>query len=270
MVALSGSSDVIAALLADPRSALVAVDFDGTLAPIVARPEDARPAAGALDVLAALAERLGGVAIVSGRGAQEVVDLAGVGEIAGLSVAGHYGLQQWRGGVLTSPEPVPGIALARARLAEVLEGADPGVRVEDKMHSLAIHTRNASHPDIELAALEPRLEDLADACGLEAVHGRYVIELRPRGVDKGSALRSLIADVDARIVVFIGDDIGDLPAYDVVETLRAEGAVAGLTVASVDPHDADAPGQVEARADLVLAGPTAVVAWLGGLVAMLP
>jgi trehalose 6-phosphate phosphatase len=263
------SPDVVAALLADPGSALLAVDFDGTLAPIVARPEEARPADGTRDVLAALASRLGAVAIVSGRGAEDVVRLAGVADVAGVRVLGHYGLQQWHDGEVTSPDPVPGIALARARLSDVLEGADAGVRIEDKVHSLAVHTRGASHPDTELAALEPALEGLADACGLEAVLGRYVIELRPRGTDKGSALRALIESSGAGVVIYIGDDLGDLPAYDVLAALRADGSVTGLAIASVDPHDADVPPQVAERADMVLEGPTAVVAWLAGIAAML-
>lgn len=266
----SGSPDVVAALLADPRSALLAVDFDGTLAPIVARPEDARPVAEARDVLTELALRLGTVAIVSGRPAEEVVRLAGLGAACRVRVLGHYGLQVWRDGIVTTPEPAPGVAIARDRLGGVLEGADAGVRVEDKRHSLAVHTRGAAHPDTELAGLEPALEALADACGLEAVAGRYVIELRPPGTDKGSAVRDLIAQTAARIVIFIGDDLGDLPAYDVIERMREEEAIVGLTVASVDPADTDAPPEVAERADLVLEGPIAVVAWLAGLAAMLP
>jgi trehalose 6-phosphate phosphatase len=265
----SSPQDVVAALLAEPRAAVLAVEFDGTLAPIVARPEDARPVDEAREVLAALAARLGGVAIVSGRAADEVVRLADVAAIAGLRVLGHYGLQQWRDGVVASPDPVPGVAVARARLGDLLEGADAGVRVEDKQHSLAIHTRGASHPDIELAGLEPSLEALADACGLEAVAGRYVIELRPPGTDKGSALRALIDEVGARVVVYIGDDLGDIPAYDVIDALRADRTIAGLTVASVDPADTDTPPEVAERADMMLEGPTAVVAWLSGLLAML-
>jgi trehalose 6-phosphate phosphatase len=266
---LSNQPDAVAALLADPGAALVAVDFDGTLAPIVARPEDARPADGASDVLAALAARLGTVAIISGRAAEEVVQLAAVADVPGLRVLGHYGLQQWYDGEVRTPPPVPGIAVARARLADVLEGADAGVRIEDKVHSLAVHTRGAAHPDTELAALEPALEGLADACGLEAVLGRYVIELRPRGTDKGSALRALVESTGARVVIYIGDDLGDLPAYDAIDALRADGVIVGLSVASVDPSDADVPPQVAARADMVLDGPTAVVAWLGGIAAML-
>lgn len=265
----SRPQDVVAALLADARSAVLAVDFDGTLAPIVARPEDARPVDGAADVLTKLAGRLGAVAIVSGRPAAEVARLSGIESAPGVRVLGHYGLQQWQDGVVISPDPVPGIAIARARLDDVLEGADPGVRVEDKVHSLAIHTRGASHPDAELAGLEPALEALADACGLEAVPGRYVMELRPRGTDKGSAVRELVEATEARVVVYIGDDLGDLPAFAVIEAMRADAAIAGLTVASVDPADTDAPPEVANRADMVLDGPTAVVAWLGGLVSML-
>ena len=102
--------DVVGALLREPGAALVAVDFDGTLAPIVARPEDARPASGAIEVLAALAARLGVVAIVSGRPAAEVVELAGLPDNSPVRVLGHYGMQRWRAGVLETPDPVPGIA----------------------------------------------------------------------------------------------------------------------------------------------------------------
>jgi trehalose 6-phosphate phosphatase len=266
---MSSPQEVVTALLAQPRAALVAVDFDGTLAPIVARPEDARPVPEARETLAALARHLGGVAIISGRAVDEVVRLADLESVSEVRVLGHYGLQQWHDGVVRSPDPVPGVALARARLRDVLEGADPGVRVEDKVHSLAVHTRGASHPDVELAGLEPSLEALADACGLEALPGRYVMELRPPGTDKGSAVRGLIDETAARIVVYIGDDLGDLPAYDVIDALRGEGTIAGLTVASVDPADADIPPEVAERADMTLEGPTAVVAWLAGLLAML-
>jgi trehalose 6-phosphate phosphatase len=65
-------------------------------------------------------------------------------------------------------------------------------------------------------------------------------------------------------VLYAGDDLGDLPAFDVVDELRATGAN-GLTVASVDPVLDDAPRELAARADLVLAGPTEVVAFLAAL-----
>jgi trehalose 6-phosphate phosphatase len=263
------TGDAVAALLSDPASALIAVDFDGTLAPIVARPEDARAAQGAVEVLTELAARVGAVAIISGRAAAEVVELAALTPESSLLVLGHYGLQSWRAGLLTTPTPVEGVARARSLLADLLRDADPGVRVEDKTHSLAVHTRAAGDPAGSLETLRPGLLRIAQACGLEAVPGRYVVELRPPGSDKGGALRQLAAELGSRTVIYVGDDMGDLPAYAVVDQLRRDSGVAGLTVASVDPADSDAPPEVAARADLVLAGPTAVVAWLAGLAAML-
>jgi trehalose 6-phosphate phosphatase len=266
---MTGSPDAVEALLADPASALVAVDFDGTLAAIVSRPEEARPAEGAVEVLTALASRIGGVAIISGRGVAEIVALAGLTDGSSVRVLGHYGLQSWRAGSTTSPPPAEAIEQARTRLADRLAHADPGVQVEDKTHSLAVHTRGAMDPAAALEALRPGLVELADDLDLEAVPGRYVIELRPPGVDKGGALRRLVDELGSRTVVYIGDDLGDLPAYDAVDLLRDEAGIVGLTVASVDPVDTDVPTTVAARADLVLAGPTAVVAWLSGLVEML-
>jgi trehalose 6-phosphate phosphatase len=256
----------LAAVLADPARAVVAVDFDGTLAPIVTRPEDARPAPGALDALAALSDRVGAVAVVTGRGALDVIQLGSLDSIARLHVLGHYGLEEWRDGELTSPDPDPGVEEVRRRLPDVLATAPDGVHVEDKHHSLVVHTRPAADPAAALAELTPALELLADETGLETVPGRYVVELRPRGVDKGHAIHRVASERSAGAVVYIGDDLGDLAAFDAVAALRADG-VPGLTVASVDPALDDAPRDLAARADLVLDGPADVVAWLTGLAA---
>jgi trehalose 6-phosphate phosphatase len=254
----------LAAVLADPRHAVVAVDFDGTLAPIVGRPEDARPATGALDALAAVAAAVGTCAVVTGRGAGDVVALAGLDSVPHLHVLGHYGLEEWVDGRLTAPDPDPGVEVARSRLPDVLAAAPPGVHVEDKGQSLVVHTRPAADPAAALAALAGPLGELAGATGLETVPGRFVIELRPAGVDKGLAVRRLA--LGRRAVLYIGDDLGDLPAYDAVEALRADG-VSGLTVASVGGDDA--PAELAARADLLLDGPDAVVAFLRGLASVL-
>jgi len=77
------------ALLADPRHALVAADYDGTLAPIVARPQDARPQPGALPALSALAGEVGTVAVITGRPAADAVALGGLDTVPGLVVLGH-------------------------------------------------------------------------------------------------------------------------------------------------------------------------------------
>jgi trehalose 6-phosphate phosphatase len=254
------------ALLADPRSAVVAVDFDGTLAPIVERPEDARPAEGALAALSALCERIGTCAVVTGRAATEAVRLGGLDGVRHLQVLGHYGLQRWADGRLDSPAPLPAIEQARPLLADLVTAAADGVHLEDKEHSLVVHTRPAADPTAALAGLQPRVAEIAARLGLEVVPGRFVVELRPPGVDKGLAVRRLLDEHDARVALYVGDDLGDLPAYDAVESLRARGG-AGMTVASLG---SDAPPELADRADLVLDGPDAVVAFLTELAAALP
>jgi len=256
----------LAAIVADPARAVVAVDFDGTLAPIVTLPEDARPAAGALDALRALADRVAAVAVVTGRAANEVVAIGGLDVVPHLRVLGHYGLEEWLDGELQSPDPLPAIDEARMRLRPMLAQAPPGVHVEDKRHSLVVHSRPAADPAGSLGRLTPALERLAEELGLEAVPGRMVLELRPAGVDKGVAVRRVLDEVSAAAVLYAGDDLGDLAAFGAVEEARA-GGTAGVTVASVDPASIDAPPELAARADLVVPGPSAVVELLTALAA---
>lgn len=261
--------DAIASLLADPASSLIALDYDGTLAPIVARPEDARPAQGVIEVLSLLAVSVGQVAVISGRAADEVVALGGLAVIPGIRVLGHYGLQSWHSGALSSPDPVPGVDVARSRLPDLLATAPAGVYVEDKHHSVAVHTRPAAAPQEALDELIPALWALAAETGLEAVPGKYVMELRPPGVDKGTALRELIAAVGARAVIYAGDDVGDLPAFRVLADGRERDGIAAMSVAVIVPGARDVPAALRDAADLVLPGPDGVVAWLTGIAAML-
>ena len=263
--ATAAGERALAAVLADPARSVVAVDFDGTLAPIVERPEDARPTPGAVEVLHALAGRVGRCAVVTGRAAEDVVRLGGLADVPALHVLGHYGLEEWVAGTLTTPPPHPGVAELRRRLPDLLAGAPRGVHVEDKTHSLVVHTRPAAEPAAVLEELRPRLEALAAELGLETVPGRLVVELRPPGVDKGEAVRRLVEDYGARAVVYLGDDLGDLAAFAAVEELRTHGGVPGLTVASVDPALDDHPRELAEQADLVLDGPVDVVRWLGAL-----
>jgi trehalose 6-phosphate phosphatase len=260
-------ADARAALLADPGSALIALDFDGTLAPIVDRPESARLVPGGHEVLTRLAGAIGGLAVISGRAADDVVRLGDLDTIPGLRVLGHYGLQTWRDGVLSTPPPAAGVDLARGRLPALLAQGPVGAYLEDKEHSVAVHTRPADDPQAALDQLAPALRELAAAAGLEAVPGRYVVELRPPGVDKGTALRELVAELGVTTVIYVGDDVGDLPAFRAVAELRAAGQ-AGLAVAAVSRAE-EVPAELRAAADLELPGPVAVVAWLADIAAQL-
>jgi len=243
------------ALLAAPERALVATDFDGTLAPIVADPADSRLAEGGLAVLRRLAAAVGTLAVVTGRPAATVVELGGLDAVPGLVVEGQYGAERWRDGELTVPDPPPGLAAMRTELPALLAGADPGVWVEDKGIALAVHTRRAADPDGALAALDVRLRELAARHGLDVHPGRAVLEIRSSSTDKGTVLRRLVEAARPGAVLFAGDDRGDLPAFEVVERLRADG-VPGVTVGV---RSAEAP-EVADRADLAVDSPAGVLA----------
>ena len=252
----------LAAIAASPARALIATDYDGTLAPIVDDPAAAVPAPGAAAALARLASRVGTVAVITGRAAAEAVSLGGLAQVPGLIVLGHYGAQRWQAGELTAPPAPPGVQVVRAALPALLTelGAPEGTAVEDKGTALAVHTRRAADPAAALALLREPLRRLAGHAGLTVEPGRLVLELRPPGMDKGAALRALAAERAAGAVLFCGDDLGDLAAFAAVRELRAEG-IPGCAVASQSPESP----QVAAAADLVVDGPSGIVRLLSAL-----
>jgi trehalose 6-phosphate phosphatase len=258
------------ALLDQPSSALVALDFDGTLAPIVADPAQARAHPEAVDALSALAPRIGHLAVVTGRPAATAVEYAGlrgVPALAGLVVLGHYGLERWDADTdqFSAPPPPPGVDIVRRRLPDLLASLGAAeAYVEDKGSSLGVHTRRMREPQEAFDRLRGPLQRLADEAGLALEPGRLVLELRPPGVDKGGALRALVEQLGARTVVFAGDDLGDLAAFDAVDELRTQGR-AGLLVCSGSTEEA----ALAERADVVVDGPEGVVALLRSLAAML-
>ncbi|MDF6044007.1 trehalose-phosphatase [Streptomyces sp. JH14] len=260
----------LAALLARPDRAVVALDFDGTLADIVPDPEQARAHPGAVPALAALAPKVASVAVITGRPAGVAVRHGGFAGVPGLDhlvVLGHYGAERWDAvsSTVHAPAPHPGVAAARAELPGVLDlfGSWHGTWIEEKGQALAVHTRRAADPQAAFDALRAPLGDLAARHGLIVEPGRLVLELRPPGTDKGVALAEYVRETGAESVLYAGDDLGDLAAYAAVEKLRAEGpgGTPGLLVCS---GSAEVPELAE-RADLLLPGPAAVVGFLAAL-----
>jgi trehalose 6-phosphate phosphatase len=255
------------AILANPGRALVAFDYDGTLSPIVDDPGSARPEPEVIEGLAALSKLVEMVAVVTGRPARLAVDLAGFGRAPGLEqlvVVGHYGMERWDAcsGELRTVVPPPGIDTVRRALPDLLESLDlDDAEIEDKGLSLAVHVRRLDDSDEALDQIEKPLTDLAESAGLVAEPGRMVVEIRPPGMDKGMALRSLVREVQATSVMFVGDDLGDLAAFAEVRRLRAEG-IAGLLVCSASAEVTE----LAAEADLVVQGPPGVSALVADLV----
>ena len=258
------------ALADHPGSALVALDFDGTLAPIVADPAQARAHPEAVDALSALSRHVGHLAIITGRPAATAVDYAGLRGVPGLHglvVLGHYGLERWDAATdeVTAPPPPAGVAEARRRLPDLLRELDAAdAYVEDTGASLGVHTRRLQDPEGTFERLRGPLQRLADELGLALEPGRLVLELRPPGMDKGAALRALVEEQGIRTVVFAGDDLGDLAAFDAVDALREAGG-SGLLVCSGSTEEM----ALAQRADLVVGGPDGVVELLQNLVTLI-
>ncbi|MEU1270932.1 trehalose-phosphatase [Streptomyces sp. NPDC005799] len=265
--------DGLGAILANPRKAVIGLDFDGTLAPIVADPEQARAHPDAVPALARLAPKVAAVAVVTGRPAEVAVRHGGFAGVPGLEhlvVLGHYGAERWDAvsGEVTAPAPHPGVAAVRAELPGFLDragaGQAQGTWIEEKGRALAVHTRRASDPQAAFEALREPLTELAARHGLIVEPGRLVLELRPPGMDKGVALGEYVREISAEAVLYGGDDLGDLPAFGAVEKLRSDG-VPGLLVCS----GSDEVTELRERADLVVDGPAGVVRLLSALAAQL-
>ncbi|MFJ6542432.1 trehalose-phosphatase [Streptomyces sp. NPDC091385] len=261
--------DGLRALVEGARGAVIGLDFDGTLAPIVADPAQARAHPEAVPALVELAPKVASVAVITGRPAGVAVrngGFAGVEGLGHLVVLGHYGAERWDAatGDVSAPAPHPGIAAVRAELPGVLDraGAWPGTWIEEKGRAVAVHTRRAEDPDAAFEALRAPLTDLATRHGLIVEPGRLVLELRPPGMDKGVALLDHVRALGADAVLYAGDDLGDLPAFAAVEKLRT-GGTPGLLVCS---GSTEVPELAE-RADLVVDGPEGVVDLLRTLAA---
>ncbi|GAA3808926.1 trehalose-phosphatase [Sphaerisporangium flaviroseum] len=261
----------MAAIKADPAGAVIGLDFDGTLAPIVPDPADARVDPHAASALVRLGGLVGAVVLVTGRPAATAIAYGavpggpGLADVPGLVVLGQYGLERWEAGQVTSPPPPPGVDRVRAELPGLLAalgltltgGEEPGVTIEDKGRALAVHTRRAADPEAALRALREPLAKLAAESGMQVEPGRLVLELRPAGMDKGHALSAFLAERGARSVLFAGDDLGDLAAF---EAVRLSG-LPGVTVCSASLEVA----ALAQRADLIVDGPAGVAALLSAL-----
>jgi trehalose-phosphatase len=259
----AAGAEGLAAIRKSLGKAVIALDFDGTLAPIVDDPASARAHPQAASALARLARRVGSIVIITGRPAALAVRLGEFDGIDRLTVLGQYGLERWESGTLTAPEPPPGVAEAREKLPRVLAaaGAPPETHIEDKGHALAVHTRRTAEPEVALERLRSIVGALAERTGLVVEPGRFVLELRPPGMDKGMALRDFVAARPAvSAVLYAGDDLGDLPAYAAVDALRAVG-LPGVKVCSGSAEVTE----LSERADLIVDGPSGVVRLLAGL-----
>ncbi len=242
--------DQLRPLFAAPRRAAVLTDFDGTLAPIVADPDRAAPLPGVEPTLRRLVDRYARVGVISGRPVRYL--LARLGTVAGLDLVGLYGLERADGDqVLVVPQAVAWQPAVETVAAAADREVPAGVSVERKGLAVTLHFRRSpAHAEW----VDRFAKQQTAATGLAAHHGRQSVELRPPvEADKGTVVGELAAGCTA--VCYLGDDLGDLPAFDRLDALRA----AGVTTLAVAVESDEAPGELIERADLVVEGPGGVL-----------
>ncbi|GAA4626831.1 trehalose-phosphatase [Cellulomonas oligotrophica] len=229
---------------ADAHPLLVALDFDGTLAPLQDDPSASRILPAGVDALATLAGHAGlELALVSGRSMADLQALAQVP--AGTFLIGSHGAERARVTTFGLDRDVVELTHAQAdrlaalgaRAAAVARGRD-GVWVETKPTAVVVHTRLAE-PDVGAEA-EAQALALGTELGCGTLHGKDVVELTVLPADKGTALQALRGELGAPVVLYAGDDVTDehafaaLGATDVTVKVGAGQTAAAYRVGSPD------------------------------------
>src|SRR4051812_20638351 len=229
-------------LVAVAPDVVVGLDFDGTLSPIVDDPARAVIHPDAPQALVDLAAQVRAVAVITGRPARQVVELGGLEAVADrlddeawLVVLGQYGNERWDAATreFRSPEPPQGLQEFRAELPGLLEreGASAAY-VEEKGLAVAVHTRRLPDAQAAVARLQEALGGAAERHGLALEPGRLVLEVRAPGMHKGLAVRTALEENQGNGVLFAGDDLGDLEAFEAVRALREDGLPSLLVCSS--------------------------------------
>ena len=205
----------VAAFAARPR-VLVAVDFDGTLAPFVIDPMQARAVPGGLEALRAAAA-LGGVtaAVVSGRDLATLAALTGIGPGDGITLIGSHGaqasLQPAHDAAFLDEDATARLSVVRSEL-ETIRSRYPAVRLEHKPSAVALHTRGVE-PSVAAAAAAAAVEVGQRYPGLHVMPGKDVVELTVLEANKGSAVVELARATGSDATLYLGDDVTDERAF---------------------------------------------------------
>jgi len=233
-------------------------DIDGTLAPIVPRPEEATVPEETRRLLRGLIGKGVRVALVTGRSLEAARAMV---RVEGVVFAAEHGLRLWLDGQL---EAAPGLAeyeaLAGQAQAELrqTERQVPGVQVENKGPLLAVHYRRAKKPRAAREAVLAAVEHCAAARRFRLHEGRMVVELRPPlDIDKGTAAVRLVERLGLKGVACLGDDITDIDMFAAVGRERAH----GLAAVSIAVASEEATPELLRAADYSLEG-TEGVRWL--------
>lgn len=205
----------------------VLTDFDGTLVDIAETPDAVEVPSSLPKLLADAADELGSAfAVISGRTIADIDRFLAPGNFA---VAGSHGIQRRRADGSLQPvdeKLIEGASRVAARLRPLV-AANPMLLLETKDGAVALHYRR--QPELAEACHQAIMEAIAEEDAFSLVAGKMVIEARPKGISKGTALRDFMheAPFAGRTPVFIGDDTTDEDAFVAAQELGGVGIKLG-------------------------------------------
>jgi trehalose 6-phosphate phosphatase len=250
-------TQAFAVLRARP-SALIS-DVDGTLSPIVSSPQEAEVLPECRSALAKLAESLDLVAVVSGRQVEDARRMVGLDQ---LTYIGNHGLESWSrvdGYRNKASSYTSTVAEVVRILKDKLESLD-GIHLEDKGNVVSIHYRTSPDPAIARQAILEAIEEIPAMHGLAIGEGKRVIEIRPPLViNKGTVITELAKAYRLKGILYLGDDLTDIDAFQAIRDLRETGEVLGL---SAGVGGTEMPNELAAASDILLSGPEAAARFL--------
>ncbi|MDB5886191.1 MAG: trehalose 6-phosphatase [Polaromonas sp.] len=200
------------------------LDFDGTLVALAPQPEGVQVPHGLTAILATLHRQLdGALALVSGR---RLLDLDNFLAPLLLPAAGEHGAQRRTADGLLVSAPQPALEQV-LQAGENLVTRYPALRLERKNLALSLHYRQA--PELEGLCLQVMREAVARSTGLDLMQGKCVIDLKPAGFSKGTAIAFFMSEApfSGRTPVFAGDDVTDEAGFEAVQRLGGHGIKVG-------------------------------------------
>jgi trehalose 6-phosphate phosphatase len=250
--ALEDIQEKLEPLASEPDRAAVLLDLDGTLAPIVPRPEDVSVPPPILKLIRMLSHSYLAVAIVSGRSANAAKRIVGNSELAYI---GNHGFETMIPGHATvvCEEAQPYLA-AMKQLAEKIPleaRTEAGVWLEDKTATISYHYRRAADAESALEFINSKVVPEAEKLGLVTSNGRMVVEVRPPvEINKGVSVGHLLDRLQTRRAVYIGDDTTDIDAFRELRKRRRRKDTVMVTIGVISR---EMPRELPRYCDLLVA-----------------
>jgi trehalose 6-phosphate phosphatase len=231
---------VASSLIPNLQECAILLDVDGTILDLAATPREVWVPPSLRHDMGRLAERTGGaLALVSGRSVHDLDLLFAPLQLP--AIGGHGAEFRPRAGGELEPRPMRPLDAALKRRFAAIAELGPGILIEDKTHSIALHYRLAPALEGAVTTAVARICAENASAPIEVLPGKAVVEIKQRGFNKGSAVRELMRypPFRDRHPIFIGDDVTDESVFEVVAEFDGLAFSVGRLAAGVDGHFAE-------------------------------